>query len=137
MIIISMLIGLMMLNTGPVSTLRELDSGAEWLVELIGVLIDEAMLDNRGYSLRLERDAYQVLRYDEAKVRWLSVAYNSHRLLEWTELTFKLDSQPLVLAGSKGEKEQKKDTDRPQLLVLSSGELNLLRLHLIECGPRG
>ncbi|VFT11080.1 general secretion pathway protein H [Pseudomonas aeruginosa] len=108
MVIISVLIGLAVLSTGFASTSRELDSEAERLAGLIGVLTDEAVLDNREYGLRLERDAYQVLRYDEAKARWLPVARDSHRLPEWAELTFELDGQPLVLAGSKGEKEQKK-----------------------------
>ena len=53
------------------------------------------------------------------------------------ELTFELDGQPLVLAGSKGEKEQKKGTDQPQLLILSSGELSPFRLRLAERGPEG
>ena len=103
MVIISVLIGLAVLSTGFASTSRELDSEAERLAGLIGVLTDEAVLDNREYGLRLERDAYQVLRYDEAKARWLPVARDSHRLPEWAELTFELDGQPLVLAGSKGE----------------------------------
>ncbi len=133
MVIISVLIGLAVLSTGFASTSRELDSEAE----RIGVLTDEAVLDNREYGLRLERDAYQVLRYDEAKARWLPVARDSHRLPEWAELTFELDGQPLVLAGSKGEKEQKKGTDQPQLLILSSGELSPFRLRLAERGPEG
>ena len=70
MVIISVLIGLAVLSTGFASTSRELDSEAERLAGLIGVLTDEAVLDNREYGLRLERDAYQVLRYDEAKARW-------------------------------------------------------------------
>lgn len=61
---------------------------------------------------------------------------DSHRLPE-AELTFELDGQPLVLAGSKGEKEQKKGTDQPQLLILSSGELSPFRLRLAERGPEG
>ena len=137
MVIISVLIGLAVLSTGFASTSRELDSEAERLAGLIGVLTDEAVLDNREYGLRLERDAYQVLRYDEAKARWLPVARDSHRLPEWAELTLELDGQPLVLAGSKGEKEQKKGTDQPQLLILSSGELSPFRLRLAERGPEG
>ena len=137
MVIISVLIGLAVLSTGFASTSRELDSEAERLAGLIGVLTDEAVLDNREYGLRPERDAYQVLRYDEAKARWLPVARDSHRLPEWAELTFELDGQPLVLAGSKGEKEQKKGTDQPQLLILSSGELSPFRLRLAERGTRG
>ena len=60
MVIISVLIGLAVLSTGFASTSRELDSEAERLAGLIGVLTDEAVLDNREYGLRLERDAYQL-----------------------------------------------------------------------------
>ncbi|MDF5818705.1 GspH/FimT family pseudopilin [Pseudomonas aeruginosa] len=69
-----------------------------------------------------------------AGCRWRATAT---ALPEWAELTFELDGQPLVLAGSKGEKEQKKGTDQPQLLILSSGELSPFRLRLAERGPEG
>lgn len=48
MVIISVLIGLAVLSTGFASTSRELDSEAERLAGLIGVLTDEAVLDNRS-----------------------------------------------------------------------------------------
>ncbi|HHW1821654.1 TPA: type II secretion system minor pseudopilin GspH [Pseudomonas aeruginosa] len=50
MVIISVLIGLAVLSTGFASTSRELDSEAERLAGLIGVLTDEAVLDNREYG---------------------------------------------------------------------------------------
>lgn len=58
MVIISVLIGLVVFSIGFVSILWELDSEVEWFVGLIGVLIDEVVLDNCEYGLCLECDVY-------------------------------------------------------------------------------
>lgn len=136
-VITSVPISLAVLSTGFASTSRELDSEAGRLAGLIGMLTDKAVLDNRGYGLHLECDVYQVPRHDKAKARWLPVARDSHRLLEWAGLTFELDGQSPVLTGSKSEKEQRKGIDQPQLLIFSSGEFSPFHLCLAERGSGG
>lgn len=146
LVILGSLVGLAVLSTGIAGTSRELRGEAERLAGLIGVLVEEAVLDNREYGLRLERGRYQVLRFDEATATW--VARSEHLLPEWAQLSFELEGEPLRLSGPGGSREvakQDKDDDeeekaaapQPQLLILSSGELSPFRLHLEERRKEG
>ena len=83
LVIIGCLVGLAVFSTGIAGPSRELNNEAERLAGLIGVLVDEAVLDNREYGLRLENDRYQVLRFDEAKARWEPVGKQPHVLPAW------------------------------------------------------
>ena len=85
LVIIGCLVGLAVLSTGVAGPSRELNNEAERLAGLIGVLVDEAVLDNREYGLRLDADGYRVLRFDEAKARWQEVGEESHKLPAWAE----------------------------------------------------
>ena len=73
MVIISVLIGLAVLSTGFASTSRELDSEAERLAGLIGVLTDEAVLDNREYGAMPTRYCATTKRR-RAGCRWRATA---------------------------------------------------------------
>ncbi|WP_236208522.1 type II secretion system minor pseudopilin GspH [Pseudomonas tohonis] len=134
LVIIGCLVGLAVLSTGVAGPSRELNNEAERLAGLIGVLVDEAVLDNREYGLRLEGDGYRVLRFDEAKARWQEVGDETHKLPAWAELKFELEGAALALPGPVADEEEKpKDQPRtPQLLILSSGELSPFRLELGE-----
>ena len=57
LVIIGCLVGLAVLSSGVAGPSRELNNEAERLAGLIGVLVDEAVLDNREYGLRLEGTA--------------------------------------------------------------------------------
>jgi general secretion pathway protein H len=126
MVVIACLAGLAVISAGTAGPSRELKGEAERLAGLIGVLADEAVLDNREYGLRLERDGYQVLFYDETGGRWQALS-------EWAELSFELEGDPLVLPSpDKDEKKAKEARPVPQLLILSNGELSPFRLELGE-----
>lgn len=64
LVILGSLIGLAVFSTGIAGPARELRSETERLGGLIGVLVDEAVLDNREYGLSFTREGYRVLRYD-------------------------------------------------------------------------
>ena len=133
MVVIACLAGLAVISAGTAGPSRELKGEAERLAGLIGVLADEAVLDNREYGLRLERDGYQVLFYDETGGRWQALSDGARRLPEWVELSFELEGDPLALpAPGKDEKQPKDARPVPQLLILSSGELSPFRLELGE-----
>ena len=108
LVILGSLIGLAVLSTGIAGPARELRSEAERLSGLIGVLVDEAVLDNREYGLSFTREGYRVLRYDPQRGEWQA-----------------LDRQALSLATDAS-------ADTPQLLILSSGEMTPFRLRLAE-----
>ncbi|WP_330115237.1 type II secretion system minor pseudopilin GspH [Pseudomonas sp. JS3066] len=133
MVVIACLAGLAVISSGVAGPARELNNEAERLAGLIGVLADEAVLDNREYGLRLERDRYQVYYYDESSSRWQPMSDGARQLPEWAELTFELDGEPLVLpAPAKDEKKAKDAQPVPQLIILSSGELSPFRLVMAE-----
>jgi general secretion pathway protein H len=131
LVILGSLIGLAVLGSGIAGPARELRGEAERLAGLIGVLAEEAVLDNREYGVRLTGEAYQVLRYDAASGRWQALPGKPHRLPAWAELSLELDGEPLQLPVP-GDEEGGTANSLPQLLILSSGELSPFRLHLRE-----
>lgn len=125
LVILGSLIGLAVLSTGIAGPARELRSETERLGGLIGVLVDEAVLDNREYGLSFTREGYRVLRYDPQRGEWQALDRQAHRLPEWAELAFEVDGEALTLGGEAS-------ADAPQLLILSSGELTPFRLRIAE-----
>ncbi|MCY1284575.1 type II secretion system protein H [compost metagenome] len=135
LVIVGGLAGLAVLGTGIAGPARTLNNEAERLAGLIGVLADEAVLDNREYGLRLTPDSYQVLRYDEASGNWQPLADKPHRLPDWAEISIELEGQALRLPGpltDAGDEQKAAAQAAPQLLILSSGELSPFRLRLGE-----
>lgn len=125
LVILGSLIGLAVFSTGIAGPARELRSEAERLGGLIGVLVDEAVLDNREYGLSFTREGYRVLRYDPQRGEWQTLDRQAHRLPEWAEVEFEVEGDALTLGGEAS-------ADAPQLLILSSGELTPFRLRLAE-----
>ena len=125
LVILGSLIGLAVLGTGLAGPSRELRGEAERLAGLIGVLADEAVLDNREYGLSFTREGYRVLRYDPRRGEWQALDRQAHRLPDWAELDVEVEGEVLRLPGAVGAL-------APQLLILSSGELTPFRLRLAE-----
>ncbi|MBD7977386.1 type II secretion system minor pseudopilin GspH [Serpens gallinarum] len=143
LVLIGSLAGLAMLAGGIASPARELTIEAERLAGLIGVLADEAVLDNREYGLRIESGAYQALGYDERSGRWSPLNDKPpHRLPEWARLDLELEGQALKLAPptSRDKRSPGKPANRnsvPQVLLLSNGELSPFRLEVSELRAGG
>ncbi|MGP0172335.1 type II secretion system minor pseudopilin GspH [Pseudomonas sp. NCHU5208] len=129
LVILGCLIGLAVLSTGIAGPARELRSEAERLSGLIGVLADEAVLDNREYGLSFTGEGYRVLRYDPQRAEWQALDEQAHRLPDWAELTLEVEGEDADQAASLPAKAS---ADNPQLLILSSGELTPFRLRLGE-----
>ncbi|CAD5109760.1 type II secretion system minor pseudopilin GspH [Zestomonas carbonaria] len=135
LVIIGSLAGLAVLGSGLASPARALQGEAERLAGLIGVLVDEAVLDNREYGLRLSPDGYQVLRYEESSGEWQPMSDKMHRLPDWAELRIELEGQAIRLPGpaaDDGDGKKAAERNAPQLLILSSGEFSPFRLQLGE-----
>nr|WP_167492553.1 type II secretion system minor pseudopilin GspH [Pseudomonas leptonychotis] len=131
LVILGSLIGIAVLSVGIAGPGRELHNEAERLAGLIGVLAEEAVLDNQEYGLLLSREAYQVLRYDSTKQAWQALSNKPHQLPAWAQLSVELEGTALELPAAEGE-EPSKTTLVPQLLLLSSGEISPFRLLLGE-----
>lgn len=159
LVILGTLLSLAVLSTGG-GRARELQGEAQRLAALIGVLSDEAVLENREYGLLIDNEGYRVLVFDEARDRWtqLPSEEKEHALPTWARLDLELDGQPLKLAApvkqsagepglggevrqeSRGQSTPQQNTPKlpePQLLVLSSGELSPFRLLVAERERQG
>lgn len=129
LVILGSLIGLTVLSMGVAGPGRELQGEAERLAGLIGVLAEEAVLDNREYGLWLSRDSYQVLRHDGASQGWQAMPGKPHILPAWAELSVELEGAALTLPVPTDAPDSAR---APQLLLLSSGEISPFRLRLSE-----
>lgn len=136
LVILGSLIGLAVLSVGIAGPGRELHNEAERLAGLIGVLAEEAVLDNQEYGLLLARESYQVLRYDPIKQTWQALGSKAHALPAWAELSVELEGAALALQTSAGDAPAKVGL-LPQLLLLSSGEVSPFRLRLAERRSNG
>ena len=131
LVILGSLIGIAVLSVGIAGPSRELHNEAERLAGLIGVLAEEAVLDNQEYGLLLSREAYQVLRYDSVKQSWQALSSTPHQLPAWAELSVELEGTALQLPLPEGEAGGE-GALTPQVLLLSSGEISPFRLRLAE-----
>lgn len=136
LVILGSLIGIAVLSVGIAGPGRELHNEAERLAGLIGVLAEEAVLDNQEYGLLLSREAYQVLRYEPLKQQWQALNDKPHALPVWAELSVELEGTALELPAPEGEA-ARKGALVPQLLLLSSGEISPFRLRLSERRANG
>jgi general secretion pathway protein H len=152
-VIMGSLLSLAVLSSGTASHARELRDEAQRLASIIGLLSDEAVLDNREYGLLIRAEGYRLLSYDEARNSWSATDGQAEHLLPaWARLELELDGQPLQLAAAlpqgndlpglrspaalnNKDKQNKQDALQPQLLLLSSGELSPFRLRVSERQP--
>ena len=145
-VILGVLISLAVLSSNNSHISRELGDEAQRIAAVIGVLADEAVLENLEYGLLISDQGYRVLSYDEIEDRWLEGGRSKeHKLPEWMRLDFELDGTPLQLAASvavestegelshgEDDKKERAHDLQPQLLVLSSGELSPFSLRVYE-----
>lgn len=136
LVILGSLIGIAVLSVGIAGPGRELHNEAERLGGLIGVLAEEAVLDNREYGLLLTRESYQVLRYDTANRRWQPLGKKPHLLPVWAELSVELEGAALALPAADANGAESGGL-LPQLLLLSSGEISPFRLLIAERRAQG
>ncbi len=94
------------------------------ILALIDLAREEAILEGREYGLGLWRGHYQFYELDEEKSEWNPVATDSHlrprELPETLDLLLEIENQEVVLDA--------KAPDKPQILILSSGETTAFRL---------
>ncbi|WXL24432.1 type II secretion system minor pseudopilin GspH [Ectopseudomonas mendocina] len=136
LVILGVLISLTAFSSGIAGPGRKLQGEAERLAGLIGVLAEEAVLDDQEYGLLLTPNTYQVLRYEPFKREWLPLPGKPYALPDWAELTMELEGAALALPEQE-KKTAKPGKPVPQLLLLSSGEMSPFRLRVAERRPDG
>lgn len=91
---------------------------------------DEALLEGREYGLFIDRESYQVVRFNEQLLLWQAdptPAFTRHKLPEEISLSIESEGKTVDLAQlSKNDSQQNERTEnalKPALLLLSSGEI--------------
>jgi general secretion pathway protein H len=135
-----LIIGIMVvgitLATGIAAGDRQLDTERDRILALADHLRDQAALQGREYGLRASENGYQFLAFDSRLGEWI---YEGDELLRARELpeglTIKLfiEGRDVVLP----EDEVEDDELAPQILLYSSGDLNLFELELRREGGEG
>ena len=126
--IIGVMAGALVLSVGLGNEEREQEQEARRLSGLIGLLREEALMQNRDFALELSESGYRFLQYDYLQLRWLP-PLNERLFLDYTlpdeqlRLELALEGRYVSL-DPVFEDAPEDDADHdPQLLILSSGEL--------------
>ncbi len=125
LVIIGILTSMAVLNIGDRRG-DQLHEESRRLLALIDLARQEAILEAREYGLGIWRGHYQFYQLDEETSTWKPLAGDTHlrprELPETVELLLEIDNQEIVLDAKAPEK--------PQILILSSGETTAFRLTL-------
>jgi type II secretion system protein H len=115
---------------------RELETERDRLVALIDHFRDQASLQVREYGIRVHERGYQFLYHDPRTGLWMD---ENDDLLRPRELPHGIVAR-LWIEGRRvvlPEEEADPDERVPQILLYSSGELNLFELELRRTGGAG
>jgi general secretion pathway protein H len=136
LVIIGIMIGGAVLSIQTATSDSTLDKERDRMIAVMDYLRDQANLQNREYGIRCFEGGYEFLVYDAREDVWLrledDVLTKARKLPVGIELSLVIEGRKIVLPPAKI-----KDEDRePQILLFSSGELNLFELTLEREGGR-
>jgi general secretion pathway protein H len=126
--IIGVMAGVLVLSAGLGNEERSQEREANRLSGLIGLLREEALMQNRDFGLELTETGYRFLQYDYVQLRWLP-PLNERLFLDYTmpdarlTLELALEGRDITLEPAFEDAPEDDADPEPQLLVLSSGEL--------------
>ncbi|MEO6078801.1 MAG: type II secretion system minor pseudopilin GspH [Steroidobacteraceae bacterium] len=116
---------------------RELEKERDRIIALTDYLRDQAALQNREYGMRCYVGGYEFLVFDARTGLWQSLEGDSitrpRKLPDGIDMTVYVEGREVVLPQAKVESDQLK----PQIMLFSSGELNLFELTLQRAGGIG
>lgn len=121
-----------MLALGVTGRDRQLDTEKDRLVTLLDLVREQAAMQNREYGLRCFDGGYEFVVFDQRTGGWQRVANDRtlrRRLLpQGLSLNVRVEAKPVVLP----KVDAKEAT--PQVMLFSSGELNLFELSVVRTG---
>lgn len=133
-LVVLLIIGVMIvggvLTAGLTRGDSELDEERERVLALTDYLREQAALQNREYGMRCFTGGYEFLVYEPRLGRWLrepgEPLMRARRLPAGLAMTLQVEGRAVVLPPA----DQKDDELAPQILLYSSGDLNLFELTL-------
>jgi general secretion pathway protein H len=126
--IIGIFAGAAVLSLGILGNDREVEREAFRLRSLLQLAREEALMQGRDYGVLFDETGYRFYIYDYPHSVWVDAPgdelFKPHRLREPIRMSLSLEDRQLVLgaSGSEQDREQAKQP-KPQVVVLSSGEL--------------
>jgi general secretion pathway protein H len=136
LVIIGIMVGGALLSVHTASSDSTLDKERNRMIAVMDYLRDQANLQNREFGIRCFEGGYEFLVYDARNEVWLrledDVLTKVRQLPVGIDMTVVIEGRKIVLPPAKI-----KDEDRePQILLFSSGELNLFELTLQREGGK-
>ena len=123
--IIGVFVGAAVLSIGVAGDARAVEREAFRLVTLLDLVREEAVMQNRDYGLQFSESGYRFYLYDYLQVAW--VEPDADELLANYDLdgelglTLSIEDREVQLEASVNT--ESADTPRPQVLILSTGEV--------------
>jgi general secretion pathway protein H len=136
LVIIGIMIGGAVLTISVASSDSDLDKERNRMAAVMNYLRDQANLQNREYGIRCFEGGYEFLVYDARNDAWLrledDVLTMARKLPAGIDMTLLIEGRQIVLPPASIKDEER----QPQILLFSSGELNLFELTLGREGGR-
>jgi general secretion pathway protein H len=129
-LIIGIMVGGTVLSVGLAHGDRDLEKERDRLLALTDFVREQGAMQNREFGMRCFQGGYEFLAYDPRENRWKRVeeepTMRARLLPRGIELTVKVEGRPIILPLQ----DVLEDELAPQVMLLSSGELNLFELTL-------
>lgn len=136
MLIIGIMVAGTVLSVGLAHGDRDLEKERDRIVALIDFMREQGAMQNREYGMRCFQGGYEFLAFDPTTNAWGRVedepTMRARHLPTGLELNLSVDGRPVILP----EEQVLPDALAPQVMLYSSGELNLFELTLRR-GPTG
>lgn len=134
LVIIGVLAAGAALSVGVVGKDSDLDRERDRITGLLDYLREQATLQNREYGMRCFDGGYEFLVFDARTAQWRQLADDSmtrtRRLPPGIEIILRIEGREVVLPRAQQDDSKPADELAPQIMLFSSGELNLFELTL-------
>jgi len=139
--VVLLIIGIMIvgavLSVHMVSSADPVEKERDRIVAAAEYLRDQAALQNREFGIRCYEGGYEFMVYDAHNNVWQTLEDDNitraHKLPAGVEMTVQVEGRKIVLPTSQADESERK----PQVLLYSSGEMNLFELDLESSGHKG
>lgn len=132
MVIIGVVVVGAMLSLGVLGRDREVDTERDRLEALLGVVREEAAMQGREFGLRFFVGGYEFVSYEPRQARWAPVpddrTLRRREFPAGMEAALRIEGRPVVLPKADA------DDRTPQVMLFSSGEVNVFELSVARTG---
>lgn len=115
---------------------RQLNQEAERARSVLHLAADEALMQGREYGMVLQQNSYQIVQFNEQSLQWQatdSPAFAHYNLPDSINISLQSEGSKIDLNRLKQTAQQhsqnNSDALKPELLLLSSGEVTPFSLH--------